>query len=120
MTVQLLMLKSGEDIIADVKEMTVSVEGKDRVVGYYLTFPHRVKLIAPRETEGETNVRTGLHMIPWVPLSKDKTIPIVADWIVSAIEPLDAVKELFLKRLEEVNESQAASDAEQSYLVDPD
>ena len=120
MTVQLLMLKSGEDIIADVKEMTIDIEGQQKVVGYYLTFPHRVKLIAPKESEGSTNVKTGLHMIPWVPLSKDKTIPIVADWIVSAMEPLDAVKKLFVKRLEEVNESQAASATEQSYLVDPD
>ena len=102
------------------KEMTIDVGGQQKVVGYYLTFPHRVKLIAPRESEGSTNVKTGLHMIPWVPLSKDKTIPIVADWIVSAMEPLDAVKELFVKRLNEVNESETASIAEQSYLVDPD
>ena len=44
MTVKLAILKSGEDIVADIKEMVVG-EGDDaRVVGYVLTKPVGVSL----------------------------------------------------------------------------
>ena len=44
MTVKLVILKSGEDIVADIKEMVVG-EGDDRrVVGYVLTKPCGVSL----------------------------------------------------------------------------
>ena len=42
MSVKLLTLKSTEDVIADVQEMVVD----EKVVGYYLKYPCRVKLIA--------------------------------------------------------------------------
>ena len=37
MTVKLLLLKSGEDLIADVQEMVFGEDEEKRVVGYYLT-----------------------------------------------------------------------------------
>ena len=44
MTVKLAILKSGEDIVADIKEMIVG-EGDDaRVVGYHLNRPCGVSL----------------------------------------------------------------------------
>ena len=36
MTIKLLLLKSGEDIIADVTEMAVGEEKERSVVGYFL------------------------------------------------------------------------------------
>ena len=48
MTVKILLLKSGEDVVADVKEM---VSPDDKVIGYFLTKPCVIKLI-PKETEG--------------------------------------------------------------------
>ena len=44
MTVKLILLKSGEDIIADVTEMVVGEEEERRVVGYFLEKPCIVKL----------------------------------------------------------------------------
>tara|TARA_A100001201_G_scaffold2342_2_gene5819 strand:- start:5450 stop:5800 length:351 start_codon:yes stop_codon:yes gene_type:complete len=116
MTVKLLVLRSGEDIVADVQEMVVN----EKVVGYYLDCPHRVKLISDTPKSGNTKYRSRIQILPWMPLSKDRNIPVVADWIVSMVEPIDTLKELFEDRLEQINESQSASDAEQSYLVDPD
>jgi len=40
MTIKVLVLKSGEDVIAEVQEMVSS----DKVIGYYLTKPCVVKL----------------------------------------------------------------------------
>ena len=42
MSVKILVLKSGEDVIADVQEM---VSSDEKVIGYFLTKPCVVKLI---------------------------------------------------------------------------
>ena len=39
MAIKLLLLKSGEDVIADVTEMVVGEEEERRVIGYYLDKP---------------------------------------------------------------------------------
>ena len=39
MTVKLILLKSGEDIIADVTEMVVGEEEERRIVGYFFDKP---------------------------------------------------------------------------------
>ena len=56
MTVKLVMLKSGEDIIADVKEIK---SDEQDVIGYYFHDPLIVKMHAPEEptvlSEGTTN-----------------------------------------------------------------
>ncbi len=44
MTAKLILLKSGEDIIADVTEMVVGEEEERRVVGYFFDKPCIVKL----------------------------------------------------------------------------
>ena len=49
MTVKILLLKSGEDVIADVKEM---VSPDEKVIGYFLNKPCVVKLI-PKDSEDE-------------------------------------------------------------------
>ena len=36
MTIKLLLLKSGEDMIADISEMAYGEDDERRVVGYYL------------------------------------------------------------------------------------
>ena len=43
MTIKILVLKSGEDVIADIKEMMTS---DNQVMGYILTKPCVVKLVS--------------------------------------------------------------------------
>jgi len=100
MTVKLLLLKSGEDIIADVNEMSVGEDEERRVVGYYLTKPCIVKMRYPEllnESEGGTNKKAGyeVSLFPWMPLSSEKTIPIVADWVVTMVDPVIKLKEMY-------------------------
>ena len=98
MSVKLLILKSYEDVIADVKEMMSG----DKVIGYLLNRPFVTRL----EPEDPTKVT----FYPYIPLSKQKDIPIPCDWVVSIVEPLDEVKNSYL---EQVN-GQAVSIDEQS------
>jgi len=47
MTIKLMLLKSGEDIITDVSEMCVGTEENKRVIGYYMNKPCIVKMVNP-------------------------------------------------------------------------
>ena len=98
MSTKLLLLKSGEDVIAEVKEMCVGDEDKPTIVGYFLRYPCRVKLVA-NETghDGDQKVPFRMQLTPWMPLSKAELIPIVADWVVTATEPIDELLEAYEK-----------------------
>ena len=89
MTIKLCLLKSGEDVISDMTEMVV----KDQVVGYFLKYPCVVKLIGQEGDVGKTPFK--LRLTPWMPLSKEETISVVADWVISITEPIDDLKETY-------------------------
>ena len=79
MTVKILLLKSGEDVVADVKEM---ISPDDKVIGYFLTKPCVIKLIPKTiETEEGETKETSISMYPWMPLAKEKDIPLPTDWV---------------------------------------
>ena len=90
MTVKILLLKSGEDVVADVKEM---VSPDDKVIGYFLTKPCIIKLI-PKETEGNKK-ETSISMYPWMPLAKEKAIPLPTDWVVTMVTPIEKVDTMY-------------------------
>jgi hypothetical protein len=102
MTVKLLLLKSGEDIIADVKEMVVGKEENVRVVGYFLHKPCVVKMTppsnVPEEFKEEIDPQKAsfqVTLFPWMPLSKDNTIPISTDWVVTMVTPSDKLNDMY-------------------------
>ena len=55
MTVKLLLLKSGEDVIADVTEMGSGDKDDRRVVGYFLNKPCIVKMRDPNVLSEEND-----------------------------------------------------------------
>ena len=91
MTVKILLLKSGEDVIADLKEM---VSPDEKVIGYFLTKPCVVKLI-PKDSEDESKRETAIRMYPWMPLAKEKDIPLPTDWVVTIITPIEKVEQMY-------------------------
>jgi len=107
MSVKLLLLKSGEDVVADVQEMVV----EDKVVGYYLKYPCRVKLVSDLSQVDGTKVPSKIQLQPWMPLSKDKIIPVVSDWVVTITEPVNQLKKMYEDGVEqyETRESEATS-----------
>ena len=95
--IKLLLLKSGEDVIADVQEMTV----EEKVVGYYLKYPCRVNLCSNVDTaDGSSRVPSKIQLLPWMPLSKDKVIPVVSDWVVTITEPIEQLLKMYTDGIE--------------------
>ena len=103
MSVKLVMLKSGEDIIADVKELKT----EEGIVGYYFHDPLIVKMYHPEEPtvlneEGSSRQyasKISVQFYPWIPLSEESRIPCSADWVVTIVEPIQNVKALYQERL---------------------
>ena len=106
MTIKLLLLKSGEDIIADVAEMAMGEDGnKDnprRIIGYYLNKPCVIKmrdpnLINPDSEDSAQKAGFSVSLFPWMPLAKDERIPIPADWMITMVEPVTKLQEMYLE-----------------------
>ena len=110
MTVKLVMLKSGEDIIADVKE----IKSEEDVIGYFFHDPLIVKMYSPEEpvvlseengvesehgTTKEISSKVGITFYPWVPLAAEKKIPCSADWVITIVEPLQNLKKLYQEKI---------------------
>ena len=99
MTVKLAILKSGEDIVADIKEMVVG-EGDDaRVVGYVLTKPCGVSLNSKSIKIDDEKDTYQLKLFPWCPLTKNEKIPITADWVVTIVDPIDKSTQMYTKEV---------------------
>ena len=104
MTIKILVLKSGEDVIADIKEMMTS---DNQVMGYILTKPCVVKLMSAApltaeedddsNPEGTSEVRIRMH--PWAPLAKEKQVPLSTEWVVTMFSPVDKVLDMYKKQV---------------------
>ena len=97
-----MLLKSGEDMIADIQEMVSenSETGKTNVYGYLLTKPCIVKMRSPEllnenSNNGVQKAGYQVSMYPWIPLTADEVIPVPADWVVTIVEPTAKLKEMY-------------------------
>ena len=108
MKIKVLVLKSGEDVIAEVQEM---VSSDNQVIGYFLSKPCVVKLQA-KEKNNDISVR----MLPWIPIAREKMIPLSTDWVVTMVTPVESIQEMYQKQvLQDGKETdQTASSDEQS------
>ena len=100
MAVKLAVLKSGEDVIADIREMMVGDEDtppeKKKVVGYYFIKPCGVtlknKAIDVNESADDSYE---LKLFPWCPLAKNDAIPMSTEWVVTLVDPVDKLREMY-------------------------
>jgi len=102
MTIKLMLLKSGEDIISDVSEMGFGEGEERRVIGYFLDKPCIVKMRNPNvlqseESDGVKKAGFEVSLFPWMPLSKDEKIPVPSDWLITMVEPVSKLKEMYIK-----------------------
>ena len=111
MTIKVLVLKSGEDVISDVQEMMSS---SDQVIGYFLNKPCVVKIQAK-----ETNTDVSVRMHPWMPIAREKMIPVSADWVVTMVTPVEKILEMYQKQvLDDGKENDSTTDSDEQSETD--
>jgi len=97
MSVQIALLKSGEEVIADIKEFR---DSDDNLVSYFFGEPHCIK-IKTQEILIEAEDAPPKHELifyKWMGLSKDKDIIVNKDWVVCIADPLDSIVESYERR----------------------
>jgi len=101
MTIKLVLLKSGEDIISDIAEMCIGEENDKKVVGYFLNKPCIVKIrdsqVLTEETETNQKSAFQVSLFPWMPLSAENNIPVPSDWVVTIVEPKEKLKKMYIE-----------------------
>lgn len=101
MTVKLALLKSGEDVIADIRE-AISEE-TNKLASYIFSDPYVVKLTQPQvlmeDSEQPETRAYNISVYPWVPLSDDTDIAINPDWVITIVEPAATLKKSYEERM---------------------
>ena len=98
MSIKLALLKSGETVISEAKELV----SEDKVCGYLFENPHvvelRKSLLLVEENE---NPKGDIDVIltPWIILTSDTQIPVPPDWIVTIVEPIKTIKEMYEEKV---------------------
>ena len=99
MSVKLAVLKSGEQVIADAKELVSKDEEKVR--GYLFTRPHKVVTAQPMlltEEESQDDNSLEVTLSPWIILSADTEVVVPTDWVVTIVEPLASVVKMYQEK----------------------
>ena len=105
MSVKLLLLKSGEQVLAEAKEL-VRKEGDyrlvDKVYGYLLTQPHKVSANKPvvltENVDEERNVEITLS--PWILLSDDKVMTVPKEWVITIVNPMESIVKMYQEKID--------------------
>jgi hypothetical protein len=98
MSIKLALLKSGETIISDAKELI----SEEKVCGYLFENPHKVEtrktvLLVEENVNPSGDIEVSLS--PWIVLTKDTQIPVPPDWIVTIVEPIDTIKQMYEEKV---------------------
>ena len=109
MSVRIVRTKNGEDVISDLFEVTTK-EDPEKAVAFQLRYPYNVWLENREEPELLTEVEgqerlnknsnPNIRFEPWAPLSKDRSIMLKLDEVVSAYETYPEVEEKYNKIME--------------------
>jgi hypothetical protein len=101
MAVKLALLKSGENVIADIMEL---VDENEKVVSLVFSNPYVVRLLTPEllienslGLQGEVEHRVSYS--PWMVLSQDKKIAVDPKWVVAIVEPHEWIKSSYEERM---------------------
>ena len=97
MSIKLAVLKSGEQVIADAKELV----SEEKVRGYLFTRPHKVvstqPLLLTEEQQDDNSLEVTLS--PWIILSADTEVVVPTDWVVTVVEPLESVVKMYEEKV---------------------
>ena len=101
MSIKVALLKSGESVIADIKELV----SDDNVCGYLFENPHIITYLEPELLTEQTETgKLKVSMIPWIIITSDTKIPVRSDWVITMVEPIEDVKKIYEEKINESNQ----------------
>ena len=101
MSIKVALLKSGESVIADIKELV----SDENVCGYLFENPHMITYLEPELlTEQTETSKLKISLIPWILITSDTKIPVRSDWVITMVEPIEDVKKIYEAKINESNQ----------------
>ena len=102
MSIKVALLKSGEYVIADIKELI----SDDKVCGYLFENPNIITYLEPELlTEQTETSKLKISLIPWILITSDTKIPVRSDWVITMVEPIEDVKKIYEEKINESNQN---------------
>ena len=121
MSIKLALLKSGEEVIADISEFRQ--EETDILVSYLFRKPYCIKIKTSNVlVEDKSKEKHELAYYKWMTLSKDDDIIVNKDWVGCITEPLDSIKQNYEDRMNgrRSNDTDGSTDGSRSGTSEPD
>jgi len=88
MTIKIALLRSGERVISDIQEMVVS----EKTIGYFFNKPC---LVSTRKPASNPPGSFQIKLAPWIPVTKQTKIPVINDWVVTLVDPIDDLVKMY-------------------------
>ena len=102
MSIKLTLLRSGETLISEMKELVA--EESQQAHAYLLENPHivetRDKSFLTEDEKKTGNFGIDVILIPWIMLSADKKVIIPVDVVTTIVEPIASVRQMFIDKSE--------------------
>ena len=100
MSIKLVVLKSGETLISDVKEL---ISEEKEAVAYILTNPHKVAvrtevLLTEESVIDDDRREVRVSLSPWIMLTEDDKFTVPLEWVVTVCEPLKTITEMYKEK----------------------
>ena len=95
MSIKLAVLQDQDQVIAEIKE--VVDEGKP--IGYLFANAHRIITEKQFLAESDDDRQIQITLSPWILLSADKEILVPKHQVITIVEPIDSVKEMYSEKL---------------------
>ena len=99
MSTKLVLLKNGDYIISDVKELV----SEEKPFKYLFSNPHKVILnssvFLSESAEEDVENMVNVTLTPWMILSDDKEMIMPLDSVLTIVEPIQSLKEMFEEKV---------------------
>ena len=97
MSIKLAVLKSGENVISDAKELIV----ENKICGYLFNKPHKVNINSPVYLTEEKDPKTSVEITlsSWIIISDEEDVPVSVNQVVALVEPIESVKKMYTEKI---------------------
>ena len=95
MSIKIALLKSGEQVVSDIKELM----SEEKPVGYLLKDPETLT-INKSFLVSDTDTSVEISLSQWILMSSDRELVVPRDWVVTLAEPIDSVLKMYEDKID--------------------
>jgi hypothetical protein len=99
MSIKLILLQSGEQVITDARE----VISDEKTVAYLFKNPHRVTVTKPflvaEDSESEDlEDKLQVTLGPWILLTSNDEIAVPSSYVITIVDPIESLEKMYLEK----------------------